>query len=343
MQSLSDFLHNSMTKKGKKVFISHNSKDREFGDALLDLIVSLIGDDTEKIFYSSRPKYGVQNNGNIIETMKEQYEKNDLFFIVISSPRYYDSPKSLNEMGAAWVLNSKNIVFLTRDSDVNNLRGVYDNASLALQVNQGKDTKERLDMFSDDLLSFFGISKKPEDWGTKRDEFIRKVNEIKYDFKICNESIQTNLKHERDVKTLKELLSSISSDLIQDYFKNPEYIDDRLPLSYEIWCDIYSSMTFNIYDKGLNELFQKFWKPWSELMSDNYKYYGVCENKPNSYKFFGLKCDTFENPNDETRFNYILDSGNKISKALSEFYQYIIQNFEEVDIKKLNSEFEENN
>lgn len=331
-----------MTKKGKKVFISHNSKDREFGDALVDLIVSLIGDGSEKIFYSSRPKYGVQNSENIIETMKEQYEKNDLFFIVISSPRYYDSPKSLNEMGAAWVLNSKSIVFLTPDSDVDNLRGVYDNASLALQVNQGKDTKERLDMFSQDLLNFFGISKSPEVWETKRDEFIRKVNEIKYDSKICNESIQADLQHERDVQTLTELLSSISSDLIQNYFRNPEYIDDRLPLSYTIWCDIYSSMTFNIYDNRLNELFQKFWKPWSELMSDNYKYYGACNNKSNSYKFLGLKCDIFESPIYENRFYYILSSGNIISSALREFYQYIINNFKEVDIKKLNSEFEKN-
>lgn len=143
--------------KKKKVFISHNSEDKVFCDEIFRLVTVLIGDDRSKVFYSSKPKYGVPNGANIISTMKEQYDHYNIFMIIASSPKYYRSPKSLNEMGAAWVLNSKCKVFLSPFSSINELKGVIDSGYLAIQVMDSDDTRDRLDLFAEELTSFFNL------------------------------------------------------------------------------------------------------------------------------------------------------------------------------------------
>lgn len=344
MKSLKECLKNQMSIKGKKIFISHNTDDKDFGDALFNLIVALIGDDPQKIFYSSKPKYGVKNGGNIIGTMKEQYDKNELFFIVISSPRYYKSPKSLNEMGAAWALNSKYAVFLTIDSEISNLKGVYDSSSIAIQMNNGQDSIDRLDMFAKDIIDFFNVSKIPDNWTNIRDEFITKVNAIEYATNTINESATNKeIANSRDIQTLNHLFSNFSVNLIQEYFRNPIYIDYRLPLSYDCWCYICSSYTFHIYDEELKRLFDEFWEPWNELMHDNYLYYESWPNNPNVYHFYGYKHDAFKTSEQEHRFKYINKQGKTISEALGNLTSYINQNYLQVNLNTLSNIFESDN
>lgn len=344
MEPLKEYMENQLIKKGKKIFISHNTEDQNFGNALFDLIVALIGNDPQKIFYSSKPKYGVPNGGNIIETMKEQYEKNELYFIVISSPRYYNSPKSLNEMGAAWVLNSKYDVFLTKDNDISNLKGVYDSSSIAIQVNQGQDTKDRLDMFAKDIVDFFNESKIPVNWTDIRDGFIQAVNDIEYASNDINESdTDGEIAQTRDIQTLKNLFSNFSVNLIQKYFEDPIYIDNRLPLSYYSWNYICSSYTFHIYDEKLKKLFDEFWDPWNELMRDNHVYYESWPTNPQVYHFYGYKYDVFETTEQENRYNYIIKQGEKICNALQNLTNHINQKYLAINLVELSNTFEMDN
>ncbi len=337
MEPLKEYIENQLIKKNKKIFISHNTEDSAFGDALFELIVVLIGNDPQKIFYSSKPKYGVSNGGNIIGTMKKQYEENELYFIVISSPRYYNSPKSLNEMGAAWALNSKYDVFLTNDCDISNLKGVYDSSSIAIQVNKEKKTIDRLDMFANDIADFFNVQI-PNNWEDKRNEFIIKVNAIKYAPIAINEStIDSEIANQRDIQTLDNLFSNFSSKLIKEYFDNPIFIDDRLPLSHEIWCELRSSFTFHIYDSKLKELFDAFWYPWNNFMCDNYRYYEADSINSHRYKFIGFRCDVFFQNKD--RYDYTIKQKKVICGSLYSLIQYVREKYIRLDIDKLESDF----
>ena len=125
------------SKKGKSpmVFISHSSKDKEFAEALVDLLES-IGLDKDTLFCSSVAGYGLGLSDDIFETLRNLFLNHDLFMIFIHSPRYYKSAVSLNEMGAAWALRTGFCSILTSDMEFSGLKGVVNDRSIAIKVNE---------------------------------------------------------------------------------------------------------------------------------------------------------------------------------------------------------------
>lgn len=169
------------SKKGKSpmVFISHSSKDKEFAEALVDLLES-IGLNKETLFCSSVDGYGLGLSDDIFETLLELFENHDLFMIFLHSPRYYKSSVSLNEMGAAWVLRSGFCSILTSDMDFSGLTGVVNGSKISIKVN-AQDAASRLNELYKILQEIFNLT--PLDitqWERKRSIFLRNVNAIKY-------------------------------------------------------------------------------------------------------------------------------------------------------------------
>lgn len=85
----------------KRIFISHASKDRPFGDAVVSLLRG-IGLAQNQIIYTSDPNYGIPPGQNIFDFLRDQIN-NDTYMIYLLSNNYYNSVVCLNEMGAAWV------------------------------------------------------------------------------------------------------------------------------------------------------------------------------------------------------------------------------------------------
>lgn len=85
--------------KPPKVFISHKCEDREYAKKLTGLIEFIVGAGEEKIFCSSIPGYGIKQARSILEKLKQQFDNNNVFMVIIHSPRYYRSAVCLNEMG----------------------------------------------------------------------------------------------------------------------------------------------------------------------------------------------------------------------------------------------------
>ena len=110
--------------KPPKVFISHKTEDSAYAEALKNLINFIIGAEGDKLFCSSIPGYGIKPSQDIIDNIKAQFSNYNLFVIIIHSPRYYKSAVCLNEMGAAWALNTKFCSFLTKDCRIDQLTGV---------------------------------------------------------------------------------------------------------------------------------------------------------------------------------------------------------------------------
>ena len=104
----------SSSKKSPIVFISHSSKDKDFVDALVNLLEE-IGLDENTLFCSSVSDYGVPLGENIFNYLKAQFQEHKIFVIFVHTPNYYQSPICLNEMGAAWILHTDCCSFLSKN------------------------------------------------------------------------------------------------------------------------------------------------------------------------------------------------------------------------------------
>ena len=165
--------------KTPMVFISHSSKDKKFAESLVELLED-IGFDSSNLFCSSVDGYGVGLSEDIFETLRGLFQKHNLYVIFIHSPRYYTSPVSLNEMGAAWVLRTDFCSFLTTDMDFGMMKGVVNGSAISIKVN-AEDTPARLTELKDKLSALFHLSKMDAvKWERKRNSFIKAVNAIDY-------------------------------------------------------------------------------------------------------------------------------------------------------------------
>lgn len=170
--------------KSPMVFISHSSKDKKFVEALV-VMMEDIGFDRSNLFCSSVDGYGIGLSEDIFETLRALFREHNLFVIFIHSPRYYKSPVSLNEMGAAWVLRTDFCSFLTTDMDFNMMKGVVNGSTLSIKVN-AEDIEARLTELKDKLTHLFHLS--PIDsikWERKRNAFLKAVNDIEYNKEIA--------------------------------------------------------------------------------------------------------------------------------------------------------------
>ena len=162
--------------KPYKVFISHSSKDSEFVYHLVDLLEAIGIDEKDKLFCSSVPLYDIDLTGKIFETLLSQFHDFRLFVIFVHSPNYYDSPVSLNEMGAAWVLKTEFCSFLTKGFPFNKMNGVVTSNEIAIKVD-AKDADHRLNQLRDKLTTLFALNQVANDkWEWKRKLFLERVN-----------------------------------------------------------------------------------------------------------------------------------------------------------------------
>ena len=161
-----------------KIFISHKSEDEDFVKALVKLLRLYIGSEAEKIFCSSVPNYKIGIGKDIYPEIKSQFEEHELFMIFIHSPRYYQSPICLNEMGSAWIQDTECCSFLTADCEYDDLKGVIDKKFISIKVN-AKDATDRMNEFICKVLDFFNLPPLElsafSQWESDRNEFLRKL------------------------------------------------------------------------------------------------------------------------------------------------------------------------
>lgn len=212
--SLKDKTDNNILKPSK-IFISHKTEDNPFVEELVSLIELIIGTDSSRLFCSSIGGYDIKPGIDILSELKRQFEEYNVLFIVVHSPRYYNSPVCLNEMGAAWVLGVNFFSFLTPDCKYNMLNGVIDARYMSIKVNDSRDMViSKLNSFKDYLLDTFSIDKNIFNltrWEKKRNEFIEKASSIEID----------NSKVSTEEKKIVRAKANISAELVS---KNPYII-----------------------------------------------------------------------------------------------------------------------
>lgn len=161
-------------KNKMKVFISHAHEDKDFVEALVELLEG-IGLDKSNLFCSSIPGYGIPLNENIFDYIKAQFRENELFVIFVHTANYYNSPICLNEMGAAWILQTDCCSLLSKEMEFEEMKGVVNQNKIAIKVNT-ENAPLQLTELKDRLVNLLGLP--PIDnqkWERKRNIFLKAV------------------------------------------------------------------------------------------------------------------------------------------------------------------------
>ena len=165
-------------KKKPLIFISHSSKNKDQVAKTADLLRSINLSPRRDIFCSSLPGYGIPNGANIFDFLRERFLNYDLHIIFVHSPEYYESPVSLNEMGAAWVLRANATSLLLPGFDFSGMKGVIGSDCIAIKLDgDSSEVKDRLNQLRRELESEFDISDNEDIiWEEARNRFIREIN-----------------------------------------------------------------------------------------------------------------------------------------------------------------------
>lgn len=214
----------AMQKKAK-IFISHSSKDKQYVEELVSLLDDM-GLNDDQIFCSSIPGYDIPLRKTIFDYLLELFNEYNLHVIFVHSQNYYQSPVSLNEMGAAWVLKNTYTSFLLPGFDFSEMKGVVNNSSIAIKLDNSQDEiKDKLNQLYDQLVSEFGIKKKASIiWEKKRDAFINGISNITPQSinvsekrELCEEALEILFEASRNKDAIIIITSDLSSGKIIQY------------------------------------------------------------------------------------------------------------------------------
>lgn len=141
-----------------KIFISHASANKEYGNALVDLLRG-VGLKEDEIIFTSNTAYGIPTGQNIFNWLKAQITDKP-FVIYLLSKEYYESIACLNEMGAAWVIENEHAILFTPNFDITSREfqnGAIDPREIGFKIND----EDRLLSFIYAFEQHFAITKSP--------------------------------------------------------------------------------------------------------------------------------------------------------------------------------------
>ena len=107
---------------GTRIFISHSAADANIGERFLNFLIA-IGFKKEEIFYSSKYHNGVELGKNFPNVVRKNFIESEIIVFLLTE-NFYNSPFCLNEMGAAWISEDKEIVpILLGDLSYSDMKG----------------------------------------------------------------------------------------------------------------------------------------------------------------------------------------------------------------------------
>ena len=158
-----------------KIFISHSSKNEDYGRALVSLLTD-VGVNHESIVFTSDSSYGIPVGKNIFDWLRNQISDRP-FVIFLLSPEYYSSVACLNEMGAAWVVENQHVAIFTPDFDLNNPKfrtGALDPREIGFVISD----EDRVTEFIESLRRNFEITGKQSLINRARREFLEQIGAL---------------------------------------------------------------------------------------------------------------------------------------------------------------------
>jgi len=162
-----------------KIFISHAASDKLYVEKLVSLFEH-IGLTKDDMFCSSIPEYGIPlESEDIFEYLKEEFQKHELYVIFVLSKNYYNSYACLNEMGAAWILQSKYQSILLPNFSFSEIGGAINPRKICFKLNDIDERKVRINQLKDSIIQKLELKTLETDiWERHRDIFFKEVDAI---------------------------------------------------------------------------------------------------------------------------------------------------------------------
>ncbi len=172
-------LNGAKKEKQHKLFISHSSKDKEYMNALTEMLED-IGMPDGSFVCTSVPGHGIPGGADIFDWLRDQFITCDLRVLFALSHNYYDSAPSLNEMGAAWVTKATDTLLLLPGFKFSEIEGCINPREMGISFGaEDEELKHRLNEFKDTLIVEHHLQPiTASRWERHRDRFIKAVREI---------------------------------------------------------------------------------------------------------------------------------------------------------------------
>lgn len=158
------------------IFLSHCSKDKRYGDALEKFIVDL-GVKESQLIYSSHPLHKIPLDNNIYEYLRKNINKN-VFMIILWSNDYLQSPACLNEMGAAWVVQSDYTNIYVPDFDFGNPKYrecAVDTNKMGAVLNGNQNCRVSMLELKDKIEAIFSLKNDEKKVSVLLDDFLENI------------------------------------------------------------------------------------------------------------------------------------------------------------------------
>ena len=159
-----------------KIFITHSSKNKDYGNHLVELLRG-VGVKENEIIFTSNVAYGIPVAKNIFNWLKTQIGEKP-FVIYLLSKEYYESVACLNEMGAAWIVENEHAAIFTPNFNLSSKEfqnGALDPREIGFKIND----EDRIVSFIQILSKNFEITRKSVLISQSVKKFIKNVGEIK--------------------------------------------------------------------------------------------------------------------------------------------------------------------
>ena len=156
--------------EGKRVFISHSSKDKQYVTDFINHILCLgIGLNPDDIFCTSIEDMTMRNGEDIRMHIQENIRSAEYSFLLISD-NYKDSEICVNEMGAVWAYDANVKLFLLPNTSFSSIGWLCDTR----KADKLADSVA-LDRLYKEMIEYFSLKENLIHWSQQREMFLRRV------------------------------------------------------------------------------------------------------------------------------------------------------------------------
>ena len=158
---------------GKRIFISHSSKDKQLVKDFVNHILCLgIGLNPDDIFCTSIEDMTMRNGEDIRKHIQDNIRSAEYSFLLISD-NYKASEVCVNEMGAVWAYDANVRLFLLPDVSFSSIGWLCDTRKAEKLTDS-----VTLDRLYKEMVEYFSLKENLVHWSQQREMFVRRVREI---------------------------------------------------------------------------------------------------------------------------------------------------------------------
>ena len=155
---------------GRRVFISHSSKDKQYVTDFVNHILCLgIGLNPDDIFCTSIEDMTMRNGEDIRMHIQENIRSAEYSFLLISD-NYKDSEICVNEMGAVWAYDANVKLFLLPNTSFYSIGWLCDTR----KADKLADSVA-LDRLYKEMIEYFSLKENLIHWSQQRETFVGRV------------------------------------------------------------------------------------------------------------------------------------------------------------------------